>query len=106
MRDTGEASIADLVSRVVDDAKEAARAEIDLVKVQATDKVAGYRTPAILFAVAGLLGMAAVPAMLVGLILTLATRIGAGWATLLVIGATILLAGLLGWLGMQRVRRA
>ncbi len=101
-----EESLPELVSRVVDDAKEVARAEVDLVKAQAVAKVAGYRAPAILLVVAAFLASAAVPALLVGLILTLSPRVGPGWATLIVILVTLTIAGLLAKLGIDRIRSA
>lgn len=105
MSDTGEETFPELVSRVVDDAKEVARAEVDLVKAQAVAKLAGFRAAAILFATAALLVVAAFIGLVVGLILTLAQYLGAGWATLIVVGVAIGLAALLGWLGSQRWRR-
>ena len=105
MRDTGEETFPELVSRVVDDAKEVARAEVDLVKAQAVARIAGYRAAAILFATAGLLVVLASIGLVVGLILTLAHYTGAGWATVIVAGSMLALAVLLGWLGTRRWRR-
>lgn len=102
MSDTGSETLPELVSRVVDDAKEVARAEVDLVKAQAAAKLVGYRAAAILFALAGLLSVAAVIGLVMGLIFTVAQYLGAGWATLAVVGSFLLLAGLLGWLGLRR----
>lgn len=108
--DKGEESFPELVSRVVDDAKEVARAEIALVRAQADARVAGwvakYRVAALLLVAAHLLGIAGTIGLVVGLILTLAPRVGAGWATLIVIATTLALAGLAGWLGWRRLRRA
>jgi hypothetical protein len=101
----GTETLPELVSRVVDDAKEVARAEVDLVKAQAAAKLAGYRAAAILFALAGLLVVAAVIGLVLGLVLTLAQYWGAGPATTAVTGGFLLLAGLLGWLGMRRWRQ-
>lgn len=102
----GNETLPELVSRVVDDAKEVARAEIDLVKAQAAAKLVGYRAAAILFASAALLAVAAVIGLVLGLILTIAQYWGAGWATLTVVGGFLLLAGLLGWLGTRRLKQA
>lgn len=106
MRDATEDSIPHLVSRVVDDAKEVARAEVELVKARAAEKVAGYRAAAILFAVAGLLALGAFGGLIVGLLLILSVALGPGWATLIVVGVLLGLAGLLGWLGARRWGRA
>lgn len=105
MSDTSEETFPELVSRVVDDAKEVARAEVDLVKAQAVAKLAGLRAAAILFATAGLLVVAAFIGLVVGLILTLAQYLGAGWATVIVVGLAIGLAALLAWLGSRRWRQ-
>lgn len=106
MRDTSQESLTELVSRVVDDAKGVARAEIAVVKAQAGAKVAGYRTAAILLVAAYYLGTAALVGLVVGLIMTLTPRVGPGWATLIVIGAVVLLAGLLAKLGLDRIKAA
>lgn len=110
MSDTKEETFPELVSRVVDDAKEVARAEIALVRAQADAKVAGwvarYRAAAILFVTACLFSVAAFIGLVAGLILTLAPCVGPGWATLIVVGGTMVLAGLLGWLGLRRLKRA
>ena len=94
------------MSRVVDDAKEVARAEVDLVKAQAAAKLVGYRAVAILFALAALLGLLGAIGLVVGLILTVApiSRRGFGDADR---GrrAHCSLAGLLGWLGSRRWKR-
>lgn len=105
MSDTSEETFPELVSRVVDDAKEVARAEVDLVKAQAVAKLAGYRSASALFATAGLLALLALIGLVVGLILTLAQYLGAGWSTAIVVGTMFALAGLLGWLGARRWRQ-
>lgn len=106
MRDPGEETFPELVSRVVDDAKEVARAEVDLVRAQAVARIAGYRAAATLFAIAALLVVAAFVGLVLGLVLTVAQYLGAGWATLIVVGGITLLAGLLGWLGWRRWKQA
>lgn len=106
MSDTSEETLPELVSRIVDDAKEVARAEVALVKAQALAKVAGYRTAAALFVAAYLVSVAALIALVVGLVLTLAPRVGPGWATAIVVAATFAVAGLLGWLGWRRLKQA
>lgn len=105
MSDTSTETLPELVSRAVDDAKEVARAEIGLVKAQAAAKVAGYRSAAVLFALAAVLALAATIGLVLGLLLTVAQYLGAGWATLAVTGGFLLLAGLLGWLGTRRWKR-
>lgn len=106
MRDPGEETFPELVSRVVDDAKEVARAEVDLVRAQAIARIAGYRAAAILFAIAALLVVATFVGLVLGLVLTVAQYLGAGWATLIVVGGLTLLAGLFGWLGWRCWKQA
>ena len=96
--------IGELASRLVGDAKHVARAEVALYKARAIETVELWKAAAILFAVAGVLALAALIALLVGAILTLATLVGPGWATLIVVGAVLVLAGLSGWLGARRLK--
>lgn len=96
-------SIGELFSRLAGDAREAAKAEVDLVKVRATTAVARYKGAAIYFAAAGVLALAALIALLVGLILTLAPRVGPGLATLIVIGVVLVLSAILAMVGRSRL---
>lgn len=96
-------SIATLVTRLSGDAREVARAEIALTKAKVGDAVGRYKNAAIFFAVAGVLGLAALIALLVGLILTLATLVGPGFATLIVIGTVLAVAGVLAFVGKGRL---
>lgn len=94
-----------LVTRLVDDAKAYGTARVALLKAQVGERTAGIKTVAILFGAAAVLGLATVVALLVGLILALATLVGPGWATLIVVVGTLALVGLLGWLGAKRLGR-
>ena len=96
--------IGELVSQLVDDGKAYAQAEIDLVKAIAADKAADARTAAILLGLALLIALGAVVALCVGIVLALATFTGpllGGVLAFILIGAV---AGLLGWLGAQKIR--
>jgi len=95
--------VGELVHRLATDAREFATAEVDLVKAKATERIGRYKGAAIFFAAAGVLALAALIALLVGLILTLATLVGSGWATLIVIGATLAVAGVLALVGKGRL---
>jgi hypothetical protein len=99
-------SVPELLSRLIDDAKAAATAEITLRKVRLTDRIASYKSAAIFFAAAGVLALAALIALLVGLILSLATLIGPGLATLAVVGSVLIVAGGLAWIGKARLAPA
>lgn len=100
-----ETSITTLVARLTGDAREMAAAEIALAKAKVSDTTQRYKTAASFFAVAGVLALAALIALLVGLILSLATLIGPGLATLAVVGAVLVLAGILAMIGKARLRR-
>jgi hypothetical protein len=98
--------IGELVSQLVDDGKAYAKAEIDLVKAIAADKAAAARAAAILLGLALFLAFGAVVALGVGIVMALATLIGpllGGLVAFILLGAV---AGLLGWLGAQRIRAA
>ncbi|WP_343525169.1 phage holin family protein [Sphingomonas sp.] len=96
-------SLTSLVSQLVDDGRSYITAEIDLAKARATDKVTRYRNAAIFFGAAAVLGLSALVALLVGLILSLTPLAGPFGATLIVVGATILVAGILALVGKSRL---
>lgn len=101
-----EGSIGSLITQLVDNAKTFVRAEIDVYRAQVVRAVADYRAAAILGVVALILLHAAVIALLVGIILSIAQALGPIWATVITIGGTLLLVALLGWLAMAMVRAA
>lgn len=101
-QDTG---ISQLVSQLAGDAKEAAQAEVALVKARAGFAVTRYKWAAVYFGAAGVLAFAGLIALLVGLIMSLATLIGPGWATLAVVLAVFGIAGVLGLLGKAQLAR-
>ncbi len=86
--------IPQLVTQLASDARDVAKAEIALAKAKAMFAVTRYKSAVIRFAVAGVLALAALIALLVGTILSLATLIGPGWATAAVVGVVLIVAGL------------
>jgi hypothetical protein len=98
-------SVGALLSRLVEDGKSFARAEIGYYRTLAIAKLGEATGGLVLGMVALVLLLSAVTALLVGLILTLATLVGPGFATLIVILATLLVAGLLGWLAYRHMLR-
>ena len=98
-------SIGALLSRLVEDGKSFARAEIGYYRTFALAKLGEATGGLVLGLVALVLVLSAVTALLVGLILTLATLVGPGFATLIVIAATLVIAGLLGWLAYRHMLR-
>lgn len=101
-----EEGIGELLGRLVEDGKGFARAEIGYYRALAIATLRAAGLGIGLGVAAVVLAGSAVTALLVGLILALATLIGPGWATLAVVVATLALAGLLGWLGYRRIGSA
>ena len=98
-----EPSLATLFSTAASDARALAGAEVELFKARLGERVTAYRGAVTLFAIAGVLALAALIALLVGLILSLATLIGPGLATAVVVLATLILAGVLALIGKGRL---
>lgn len=92
-----------LVGQLATDAQDVAHAELALAKARAHDAIARYKLAAILFAAAGTLALAALIALLVGLIETLAPRVGPGFATMIVVGTVSLVAGVMALIGKSRL---
>lgn len=96
--------IGEIVSDLVDEGKAYARAEIDLVKAMAAAKANAAKAPAILLGAALLVGMAALNALAVALFILFAMvmqpLLAAILSFLLVAGT----AGLLAWLGVQKLK--
>ena len=89
-QDPREETIADLVSRLVEDGRSYARAEIDLLKQIARHRAGRARTGLVLVGAGAVLGLSALTALVLGLVLGLATLIGPLAAGLVV---TAVLAG-------------
>ncbi|SEN19971.1 Putative Holin-X, holin superfamily III [Sphingomonas gellani] len=98
--------VATLVHRLVADSRLLAQAEIALYKAKAAERIDAYKNAAIFFAVAGVLALSALIALLVGLIMTLATLIGPGFATAAVVVGTLVVAGILGMIGKGKLAPA
>jgi len=97
-------SIGELVERLLDDALDYGRAEIELIKARALDMAESYVRAAVLFGVAAVLALAGIVTLFVGIAIALARWIGplggAVVSTLLAAAAT----GVLVWLGLRDVR--
>jgi hypothetical protein len=105
-RPGGDASLGELASRLVEDAKAYARAEVDLLKAIAADKSRSLVVAAILFAAALLVAIGAVSALSVAIFIAIALQIGPVWGglvTFIIVGAV---AGLIGWLGWRKLQDA
>lgn len=101
-----EESIPTLVGRLVDETRQLASAEVALYKAKIGERVAAYKGAVVFFAAAGVLALCGLIALLVGLILSLATLIGPGLATLAVVVVVFAVAGILGLVGVKRLAPA
>ncbi len=99
----GEESLGSLVGRTIEDARALATAEIALYKAKAGERLTAYRGAITFFAIAGVLALCGLIALLVGLILSLATLIGPGLATAAVVFAVFAVAGVLAMIGKGRL---
>ena len=99
-----EEPIGDIFARLMQDGRDAARAELGVVRAIAAWRLSGLKIGVPLLLAALFLAQAAITALLVGLVIALAPVIGALLATLLVIVAALGLIGLLAWMGIKRCR--
>lgn len=104
--DLHDDNVATLMSRLVDDTRSLATAEFALYKARLGERAAAYKNAAIFFAAAGVLALAALIALLVGLIMSIATLIGPGFATAIVVGVVLLVAGVLAAVGKGKLAPA
>src|SRR5579884_3094031 len=101
-----ERPVGELVHELIEDGKAYARAEIGLAKAIAAAKGKALALPVALFATAFIVALAGVTALAVGVVMALDKFIGplaAGFIGMLIFFA---IAGLLGWWGYERIRRA
>lgn len=102
---TGQEGLTTLVGRLVDDTREMVSAEIGLYKARAGERIGAYRNAVVFFAVAAVLALGGLLALLVGAIMTLATLVGPGWATLIVVGVVFAIAAILALIGKGKLAR-
>lgn len=93
-----------LLTRVVADAQQVVRAEIDLQKARAAAKISAARNGAILLVAALMVGSLALIGLVVGALLILQRPLGPAWATVIVAGVLLAATGLLGWLGVRQFK--
>lgn len=101
-----ERPIGELVQELVDEGKAYARAEFDLGKAIAASKAKALALPAGLLVAALFIGMAALNALVFGVVLALAVLVGpllGGIIGMLIFAA---IAGGLAWFGLERLRDA
>lgn len=95
-------SIRESFARLVDSGRDLVSAEIEWARLRGQVAATCLRDAALLGVTACLLALAAMVALLVGLILILQPLLGSGWAVVAVVGAALAVAGLLGWLAARR----
>lgn len=99
-------SIAALFTRAIDDVERFVRAEIRLYRAQFFARVGEARNGILMIMTSFLLAQSALIALLVGLVVILRPSLGAIGATAAVVGGSLAIAGLLGWLAIGKIRRA
>ncbi|MGN6374700.1 MAG: phage holin family protein [Sphingomonas sp.] len=100
-----EAPLPDLFSRLVNNAKEVARAEIDCFRAKAFRRLVKARGAIFLGVASMLLTQAAVITALVALVAILTFPLGLIWAAVIVVFGTLIIAGILGRLALNRIQK-
>ncbi len=104
-RNEDDDGIGALAARAIADGRAYADAEIAYWRALALDRLGDAKVVAILGIAGFLLIQAAAIALIVGLLLVLAPRIGPGPATVIVVLISAGMAALLGWAAVKRLRR-
>lgn len=97
-------SLASLFSRVVHDAEQVARSEIELQKLKLFAKLDEAKLGVILIVIALMGASLALTALVVGALLSLQPVVGPLWATAIVVGVLLFTAGLCGWLAIRQFK--
>lgn len=97
--------LATLLSRVVGDAQNVVRSEIDLQKAKVGAKVGQAKSGVVLLVVAFVLASLGSTALVLGLLLILAPMLGPVAATAIVAGIPLVLAGLFGFLATRHFKQ-
>ncbi|MDQ0836638.1 phage holin family protein [Sphingomonas faeni] len=97
-------SLVSIVGRLATETKSLATAEVAVYKAKFGETATAYKSAAMFFAVAAVLGLAALIALLVGAILTVATLVGPGWATAIVVVAVLAVAAILAMIGKSKLQ--
>jgi hypothetical protein len=97
-------SIATLLSRVVADAEQVARSEIELQKAKIVIKIDEAKLGVGLLFASIATGSVALTALVVGALMVLTPLVGPLWATVIVVGVLLVAATVLGWLGLRQFK--
>ncbi len=106
MQHDPDAPIGDLIGRIVNDGRELAEAEVELIKAKAVSNAMQYKASAILFAVAALFGLAAVVTLCMTVALSLAPLIGPLLGGLVATLLALSIAGIAALLGKKKLERS
>lgn len=101
-----DASLADLLARLVDQGKTVVRTEAALWRARASDRLKRARLGLIGLVVALLLAQAAFIALVVGMVLVFSASLGVAGGTFVAVAGAALLAGGIGWLAVKSIARA
>jgi hypothetical protein len=101
----GERPIGEIVSDLVDEGKAYARAEFNVAKAIAASKASGLKAPLILLTAALFVGMAALNALAVAILILFALMMRPVLAALLTFLLIAGVAALLGWAGVQKLKK-
>lgn len=97
-------SIGELIERLLDDALDYGRAEIELLKARAMEVAESYLRAAIFVGVAAVLAVAGVVTLFVGIAIALARWMGAFGGTIVSTLLAAAFGGLFVWLAIRDVR--
>jgi len=101
-----ERPIGELVHELVEEGKAYAKAEADLAKAIAAAKAKALALPAGVLVAALFVGMAAINALVVGVVIALAKFLGPLLAGIVGMVIFVAIAGGLAWYGIERGKRA
>ncbi|HUG45183.1 MAG TPA: phage holin family protein [Sphingomicrobium sp.] len=103
---SADRSIGELASKLVDDAKAYAKAEVSVAKAIAGEKADAVKVPLVLIIASVFVAMGALNALCIAIVLALATLMGpllAGLLAFVLVGAV---AGIMAWIGYSKLRDA
>lgn len=92
-----------LAAQLVRDGKAVAQAEFKLARTKLTLRISAAKTGAILLVAAVVIALLALIALTVGLMMALATLIGFGFAALVTCAVLLIVAAVIGWLGLRQL---
>ena len=98
-------TIGEVIGRIVNDGRELAEAEIELIKAKLMSEAMGYKTPALLLVGAFLFAMGAMISLFWGIAAALATWIGPLGGGLAAAALALLVAGIFAGMAKSRLEK-